>query len=58
MNQLLIAVLAVACFVLAADLIITRIRVRQRARTKSVTSEPTLTEEKLEGEPKEGVAIE
>ena len=56
MNQILIAVLAVACFVLAADLIITHLR--QRARSKSVAPEPTLTEEELGGEPKEGVTIE
>ena len=56
MNQILIAVLAVACFVLAADLIITHLR--QRARSKPLTPEPPLTEEELEGEPKEGVAIE
>ena len=56
MNQILIAVLAVACFVLAADLIITHLR--QRARSKPLTPEPPLMEEELEGEPKEGVAIE
>ena len=56
MNQLLIAVLAIACFVLAVDLIITR--VRQRARSKSFTPEATLTEEDLGDEPKEGVALE
>ena len=56
MNQLLIAVLA--CFVLAVDLVITRVRVRQRAPSKSITREPTLTEEDLGDEPKEGVAIE
>jgi hypothetical protein len=56
MNQILIAVLAVACFVLVADLIITHLR--QRARSKPLTPEPPLTEEELEGEPKEGVAIE
>jgi hypothetical protein len=56
MNQILIAVLAIACFVLAVDLVITHLR--QRARSKSVTPEPTLTEEELESETKEGVAIE
>jgi hypothetical protein len=56
MNQLLIAVLTVSCFVLAVDLIITR--VRQRARSKSFTPEATLTEEDLGDEPKEEVAIE
>ena len=43
---------------LAVDLVITRVRVRQRARSKSVTPEPMLTEEDLGDEPKEGVAIE
>ena len=56
MNQILIAVLVVACFVLAADLIITHLR--QRARSKFFTPKPPLTEEELKGEPKEGVAIE
>ena len=58
MNPILIAVLTIACFVLAVDLVITRVRVRQRGRSKSVTPEPTLTEEDLGDEPKEGVAIE
>jgi hypothetical protein len=56
MNQLLIAVLAVACFVVAVDLIVTR--VRQRARSKSVTSELPLTEQDPIDETKEGIAIE
>jgi hypothetical protein len=56
MNQTLIAVLAVASFVLAVDLITTYFR--KRARSLSVTPEPPLTEEELGGEPKEGVAIE
>ena len=56
MNQTLIAVLAVASFVLAVDLITTYLR--KRARSKSVTPEPPLTEEELGGEPNEGVAIE
>ena len=56
MNQLLIVVLATACFVVAVDLIVTR--VRQRARSKSATSELPLTEEGPVDEPKEGVAIE
>jgi hypothetical protein len=56
MNQLLLAVLTVACFVLAVDLLTTHLR--KRARSKSVTPEPTLTEEELGDEPKEGVAIE
>ena len=56
MNQLLIAVLAVACFVVAVDLIVTR--VRQRARSKPPTPEPPLTEEDPVDEPKEGIAIE
>ena len=56
MNQTLIAVLAVASFVLAVDLITTYLR--KRARSKSVTPEPTLTEEELGDEPKEGVAID
>jgi organic hydroperoxide reductase OsmC/OhrA len=58
MNQILIAALVAACFVLAVDLVITRVRVRQRARPKSVTPEPPPTEEELGGEPNEGVAIE
>ena len=56
MNQILIAVLAVTCFVVAADLLVTR--VRQRARSKSFTSELPLTEEDPVDEPKEGIAIE
>ena len=56
MNQLLIAVLTIACFVLAVDLLTTHLR--KRARSKFVTPEPTLTEEDLGDEPKEGVAIE
>ena len=56
MNQILIAVLAVACFVVDIDLIVTR--VRQRARSKSVTSELPFTEEDPVDEPKEGIAIE
>jgi hypothetical protein len=56
MNQLLLAVLTVACFVLAVDLLTTHLR--KRARSKSVTPEPTLTEEDSGDEPKEGVAIE
>jgi hypothetical protein len=56
MNQLLLAVLTVACFVLAVDLLTTHLR--KRARSKSVTPEPLLTEEELEGEPKEEVVIE
>ena len=56
MNQTLIAVLAVASFVLAVDLITTYLR--KRARSKSVTPELPLTEEELAGDPSEGVAIE
>ena len=56
MNQTLIVVLAVAGFVLAVDLVTTC--VRKRARSKSVTLEPPLAEEELEGEPNEGAAIE
>jgi hypothetical protein len=56
MNQILIVVLAIACFVLAVDLLTTHLR--KRARSNSVTPEPTLTEEDLGDEPKEGVAIE
>ena len=56
MNQILIAVLTVACFVLAVDLITTYLR--KRARSQSVTSELPLTEEELASEPDEGVAIE
>ena len=56
MNQILIVVLAIACFVLAVDLLTTHLR--KRARSKSVTPEPTLTEEDLGNEPKEGVALE
>ena len=56
MNQLLNTVLAVACFVVVVDLIVTR--VRQRARAKPLTPELPLTEEDLVHEPQEGVAIE
>ena len=56
MNQILIVVLAIACFVLAVDLLTTHLR--KRARSLSVTPEPRLTEEDLGDEPKEGVAIE
>ena len=56
MNQLLIIGLTIACFVLAIDLLTTHLR--KRARSKSVTPEPMLTEEDLGDEPKEGVAIE
>ena len=56
MNQTLIAFLTIAGFVLAVDLVTTWLR--KRARSKSVTPEPPLTEEELEGEPDEGVAIE
>ena len=56
MNQILIVVLAIAGFVLAVDLLTTHLR--KRARSKSVTPEPTLTEEDLGNEPKEGVALE
>ena len=56
MNQILIVVLAIACFVLAVDLL--AIHLRKRARSKSATPEPTLTEEDLGNEPKEGVALE
>ena len=56
MNQILIAVLAVACFVLAADLITTYLR--KRARSRSVTLEPTLAQEESGDEPQEGAAIE
>ena len=56
MNQILIAVLTVACFVLAVDLITTYLR--KRARSRSVTPEPPPTEEESVGERKEGVAIE
>jgi hypothetical protein len=56
MNQFLIAVLAIACFVLAVDLLTTHLR--KRARSKSATLEPTLTEQDSGDEPKEGAAIE
>ena len=56
MNPILIAVLAIACFVMAVDLLTTHLR--KRARSNSVTPEPRLTEEDLGYEPNEGVAIE
>ena len=56
MNPILIAVLAIACFVMAVDLLTTHLR--KRARSNSVTPEPRLTEEDLGDEPNEGVAIE
>jgi hypothetical protein len=58
MNQILSAILAVAGFVLAVDLVITHVRVRQRARPKSVTPDTPPAEEEMVGEPKERVAIE
>ena len=56
MNLILIAVLAVACFVLAVDLLTTYLR--KRARFRSGAPEAMLTEEDLGDEPKEGIAIE
>ena len=56
MNPILIAVLTIACFVLAVDLLTTHLR--KRARSKSVTPEPTLTEDDLGDEPKQGVTVE
>ena len=56
MNQLLIVVLAIACFVLAVDLLITHLR--KRARFQSGTPESMLTEKDLADEPKEGIALE
>ena len=56
MNQALIAFLTIAGFVLAVDLVTTYLR--KQARAKSVTLEPPLTEEELEGAPDEGVSIE
>ena len=56
MSQALIVFLTIAGFVLAVDWITTRLR--KRVRSKSVTVEPPLTEEELEGAPDEGVAIE
>ena len=56
MTQTLIAVLTMACFVLAVDLAITWLR--KRARARSVQSEALLTEEEVGGEPNEGVALE
>jgi hypothetical protein len=58
MNQILIAALVVACFVLAVDLVITRVRVHQRARPRSVTLDTPPADEEMVGEPNEGVAIE
>jgi hypothetical protein len=56
MNQTLVAVLAVASFVLAVDLFTTYLR--KRARSKSVTPRPPLMEEQSRGESKREVAIE
>ena len=57
MNQALIALLAVASFVLVVDLITTYLR--KRARLKSIALEPRPTEEEeLGSEPNEGVTIE
>ena len=56
MNQILIAVLAISCFVLAVDLLTTYLR--KRARSQSGAPEQLLTENDLRDEPKEGVAIE
>ena len=56
MDQILIAVLAVAGFVLAVDLLTTHLR--KRARSLSVTPELTLTGEDSGDEPTEEFAIE
>ena len=56
MNQILIAASTIVCFVLAVDLLTTHLR--KRARSQSGAPEPTLTEEDLGDEPKEGVAID
>ena len=56
MNQILIVVLAIACFVLTVDLFTTHLR--KRARSLSVTPEPTLTGEDSGDEPTEEFAIE
>ena len=56
MNQILIAVLTIACFILAVDLVTTCLR--KLARSQSGTPEPPPTEEESGGERKEGVAIE
>jgi hypothetical protein len=56
MNQALIAILTMTCFVLVADLATTWLR--RRARHRSVIPESPPTEEELVGEPKEGVALD
>ena len=56
MNQILIVVLAIACFVLAVDLLTTHLR--KRARFKSGAPEPTPTKQDAGAEPHEGVALE
>ena len=56
MNQILIAVLAIACFVLAVDLLTTH--VRKRARSQPGAPEPTPTKQDAGAEPHEGVALE
>ena len=56
MSQIFFAVLTMAGFVLAVDLLTTYLR--KRARFKSGAPEPMLTEEDLVDEPKEGIAIE
>jgi hypothetical protein len=56
MTQTLIAVLTVAGFVLAVDLVTTWLR--KRVRSRSVPPELLLTEEEAGGEPNEGVALE
>ena len=56
MSQILLAVLTMAGFVLAVDLLTTHLR--KRARSQSGTPEPMLPEEDLGDEPKEGIALE
>ena len=56
MSQTLIAVLTMAGFVLAVDLLTTHLR--KRARFKSGAPEPTPTKQDAGAEPHEGVALE
>ena len=56
MNQIPIAVLTTACFVLAVDLVTSYLR--KQVRSTSGTREPKVRETESGEEPKEGVAIE
>ena len=56
MSQILFAVLTIACFVLAVDLLTTHLR--KRARFQSGAPEPMPTKQDAGAEPHKGVALE